>query len=266
MKFSRVYSIFLRQFFLMRSNPVRLINIFMWTVFDIIQWGLITKYLGGFGGAVFSAVTVILGSIVLWGFMSRIQQGIMSSFLEDIWAQNFINFFASPLMVKEYLSGLILTSVVTSLMGLVATFALAILVFGYNILVLGLYVLPFLFVLFIFGVAMGLFITGLIFRLGPSAEWFGWPIPMIMSIFVGVFYPISVLPASLQLVSKILPPTYVFQSIRMIIAGNYHVWGNLLIAFVLAVIYLFVMYLIFLRVYRRNLKTGAISRFNAEAV
>jgi len=250
----------------MRSNPVRFINIFTWTIFDIIQWGFITKYLGGFGGAVFSAVTVILGSIVLWGFMSRIQQGIMSSFLEDIWSQNFINFFASPLKVKEYLLGLILTSVVTSAIALMATFLLAILVFGYNILVLGLYILPFLFILFIFGVAMGLFITGLIFRLGPSAEWLGWPIPMIMSIFVGVFYPISVLPHALQMVSKALPPSYVFESIRMIIAGNYNIWGNLSAAFLLALVYLFVTYLIFLRVYYRNLKTGAITRFNAEAV
>jgi len=248
----------------MKSNPVRLVNVFMWTTFDIIQWGFITKYLGGFGGAVFSAVTVILGSIILWGFMSRIQQGIMSSFLEDIWAQNFINFFASPLKVKEYLAGLILTSIATSVTGLIATFLIAILFFGFNIFVMGLYILPLLLILFIFGVAMGLFITGLIFRLGPSAEWLGWPIPMIMSIFVGVFYPVSILPHSLQYISAILPPTYIFESIRMIIAGNFDIWGNLFTALILALGYLFVMYVIFIRIYKHNLKTGAITRFNAE--
>jgi ABC-2 type transport system permease protein len=265
MKFSRIYSIFLRQVFLIKSNPVRLISIFLWTIIDIVQWGFITKYLGSFGGAVFNVVTVLLGSIILWEFMGRIQQGMMTSFLEDIWTQNFINFFASPLEVKEYLLGLILTSIITGSIGFSIMVLIAGLIFGYSIFIIGLYILPFIFILFIFGVAMGLFITGLIFRLGPSAEWLGWPIPLVMSIFVGVFYPISILPEYLQVFSNILPPTYVFESIRAVISGNFNIGTNLVWGFGLAIIYLFLTYLFFLRVYRHNLKTGAISRFNAES-
>ena len=180
--------------------------------------------------------------------------------------QNFINFFASPLEVKEYLSGLILTSILTSSAGFVMMLLIAGLFFGYNIFVMGLYILPFIIVLFVFGMAMGLFITAIIFKLGPSAEWLGWPIPAVMSIFVGVFYPISVLPASMQVISKILPPTYVFSSIRMILSGNFNVWGNLVVGFILAFIFLAIMYLFFLKVYKHNLKTGSISRFSSESV
>jgi ABC-2 type transport system permease protein len=265
MKISRIYSIFLRQIFLMRSNPIRFVSLFLWTIIDIFQWGFITKYLGSFGGAVFNVATVLLGSIILWEFTGRIQQVIMSSFLEDVWTQNFINFFASPLQIKEYLSGLILTSIASGTVGFFIMLLLAGFIFGYNIFVIGLYILPLLLILFIFGVAMGLFITGLIFRLGPSAEWLGYPIPLVLSIFVGVFYPISILPGYLQIFSKILPPTYVFESIRMILAGNFNIWANLAWGFVLAVVYLFAMYVYFLRVYRHNLKTGAISRFSAES-
>lgn len=179
MSLQRIYSIFLRQVYLIKSNPVRLVSIFLWTLIDIIQWGFITKYLGSFGGAVFSVVTVLLGSIILWEFMSRIQQGMMTAFLEDIWTENFINFFASPLEVKEYLSGLILTSITTSTIGFFLMALIAGLVFGYNIFIIGLYILPLILVLFVFGMAMGLFITSLIFRLGPSAEWLGWPIPIV---------------------------------------------------------------------------------------
>ena len=238
----------------------------MWLIIDIFQWGLITKYLSSFGGAVFSFTTVIFGAIILWEFMGRVQTGIMTAFLEDIWTSNFINFFASPLEIKEYLSGLILTSIFTSAIGLSVMLLIAGLIFGYNILIIGLYILPFLLILFIFGVAMGLFITTIIFKLGPSAEWLGWPIPAVMSIFVGVFYPISVLPSYMQVISKILPPTYVFESIRMLLAGNFNVGLNLVLGFVLSVVFLFVMYLFFLKVYKQNLKTGSISRFSAESV
>ena len=95
MNLSRMNAIFVRQVFLYRSNPVRLVSIFLWLVIDIMQWGFISKYLGSFGEATFGFVTVILGAIILWEFMARVQQGIMMAFLEDIWTQNFINFFAS---------------------------------------------------------------------------------------------------------------------------------------------------------------------------
>ena len=264
MKFDRIYSIFLRQIFLIRSNPFRLISLFAWLIIDIFQWGFLTKYLGSFGGAVFNVVTVLLGAVILWEFMGRVQQGIMTAFLEDVWSQNFINFFASPLEFKEYLLGLILTSILTSIIGFLIMLLIAGLIFGYNIFVIGLYILPFIFLLFIFGVAMGLFITGLIFRLGPSAEWLGWPIPAVMSIFVGVFYPISTLPHAMQILSNILPPTYVFESIRMVLAGNFNIGANLIWGFALSAVYLVVTYLFFLGVYKHNLKTGAISRFGAE--
>lgn len=264
MKLTRVYAIFLRQVFLIKSNPVRLTANFLWPTLEIIQWGFITKYLQSFGQETISFVTVILGAIILWEFMTSLQQRMMSAFLEDVWTQNFINYFASPLEVKEYVGGLFLTSLVITSIEFVITILIAGFIFSYNVFIIGLYILPFLFLLLIFGASMGLFITALIFRLGPSAEWLGWPIPMVMSIFVGVFYPVSALPGVLQIISKILPPSYVFESVRMVLNGNFNIGANLIWCLVLSIIYLAITYLFFMRVYRHNLKTGAISRFSAE--
>ena len=267
MSFSRIYSIFIRYWFLVKSNPTRLASIFLWILVDIIQWGFISKYLGTFGAATFSFVTVILGAIILWEFTSRIQQGIMTVFLEDIWSQNFINFFASPLKIGEYLSGLIMTSIVTSLLGFLLMVLLAGLVFGYNFFKLGLLIFPFIAILFIFGMAMGIFISAVIFRLGPTAEWIGWPIPLVLSIFSGVFYPIATLPIGLQVIAKLIPASYVFESLRTIITtGSFSssVGLNLIIGGLLALVYLFVMYKFFIKIYQHNLKTGNLARFSAE--
>ena len=264
MSIKRVYAIFLRQVFLLRSNPVRLTAHFLFPIMSIVMWGFISKYMATFGKETFNFVAVILGAVVLWDFMSSILQRMMSAFLEDVWTRNFINYFASPLKVTEYISGLVLTSLITSSIGFALTISIAGLAFGYNILIMGLYIFPFLFLLLLFGIAVGLFITALIFRLGPSAEWLGWPIPFIMSIFVGVFYPASVLPGFMQIISKILPPSYIFDGMRAVIAGNFNIGANLFLAFVLSVAYLALTYLFFIKVYKRNLKTGAISRFGSE--
>jgi ABC-2 type transport system permease protein len=265
----RIYAVFVRQLFLLKSNPTRLASIFMWLVIDILQWGFISRYLDTFGQATFNFIAVILGAILLWEFMSRIQQGIFMAFLEDVWTQNFINFFASPLKVREYLSGLVLTSIASGLAGFLVIIAIAGLAFGYNILRIGILLLPFMVILLVFGIAMGIFVSAIIFRLGPSAEWLGWPIPMVLSLFAGVYYPISTLPAPLAAVAKLVPPSYVFESMRTIITtggppGSLAL--NLFVGAFLAAFYLLLASRFFIRIYRKNLQNGNIARFNAEAL
>jgi ABC-2 type transport system permease protein len=268
MSFSGVYGILLRQIFLIRNNPSRLATIFLWLLVDLIQWGFISKYLGSFGQATFGFVSVILGAIILWGFVTRIQQGIMTAFLEDVWTQNFINFLASPLSIVDYLSGLVLTSIGTGLIG----FAVAVLVagafFDYNIFRTGLLLVPAILILFAFATAMGTAVSAMIFRFGPSAEWLGWPVPLVMSVFSGVYYPIATLPPGLQLIAHLVPASYVFETIRAVLGGDASAASlipNLLCGAGLVLLYLIAAYALFVRVYKRNLRTGAIARFTAES-
>jgi len=126
--------------------------------------------------------------------------------------------------------------------------------------------LPFMLILFIFGMAMGIIVAAMIFRLGPTAEWLAWPIPLVLSIFSGVFYPVSVLPGAVQIFSDLIPATYVFESFREILAGGAFSSGlavNLLIGAGLSLVYLALAYWFFVRIYRYNLKTGGLVRFSA---
>lgn len=271
MSLSRIYAVFIRQLFLYKSNPTRIVSTFLWIIIDVILWGFITKYIGSFGGATFSFANIILGAIILWGFMTRIEHGLMMAFLEDIWSRNFINYFASPLKIGEYLAGLVTTSVTTGICGFGVMLLIAGLAFGYSIFKLGLFLLPFLLILFIFGMAMGIFVSALVFRLGPAAEWIGWPIPMVLSVFSGVFYPVSTLPKFLQYFSKIIPASYVFESMRAILMGGLisgdpstSLGTSLFIGFGLAFTYLLLTYFYFIRVYHYNLKHGTIARFHIE--
>jgi len=269
MSFTRVYAIFLRQLFLFKGNPTRLSSIFLSLIVNIPQWGFISEFLGSLGESTFSYITVILGAIILWEFLSRTQQGMMRGFLEDIWTQNFINYFASPLEIREYLGGLVLTSITISMAAFGVMVPIAGLTFGYDIFKIGLLLLPFMFILFVFGIAMGIFVSALVFRLGPSGEWLGWPLPLVLSIFSGVYYPVSTLPGALRVVAHLMPPCYVFESIRTLLSTGRFSDGltmNLLLGGLLSLMYLFVVHHFFIRVYRHNLKSGAIARFNAEAL
>ena len=252
-----------------------MVPLFSWVAIDIILWGFITRYLNSVSGARFNFVPAMLGAVLLWDFMARVMQGITTAFLEDVWSRNFLNLFASPLSVSEYLGGLVLSSIATSAIGLVVMVALATLVFGLSFFVYGAMLAAFLLVLFLFGISLGIFGSALVLRFGPAAEWFIWPIPAFISPLACVFYPLSTLPHWMQWLARIIPPSYVFEGMRQILsrqtgaapqAAQAIAITPLLIGSVLALVYLLGMARAFTGVYRHAVRTGLIARYSAETV
>lgn len=265
MNINRIYSIVLRQFYLMRGNMQRFFNMFIWVVVDIILWGFMTRYLNGMTGSAYNFVPAILGAVLLWDFLTRIMHGLSMAFMEDSWSRNFLNIFASPISIGEYVSGLVVSSIVTGLISLIGMLALATAAFGLSLFSYGVIIFPFLFILFLTGIALGIFATGIMLRLGPSSEWLVWPIPAIVSPFVGVFYPLSALPHWMQLVGHALPPSYVFENIRSIVAGHAASPVSLVWGFALSAFYITLACLFFVRVYRKVVRTGQLARYSAES-
>jgi len=263
---SRVAAVVLRQFYLLKGSPQRILPLIAWVAIDILLWGFITRYLNQVSNAAFDFVPALLGAVLLWDFLSRVMQGVTMAFFEDVWSRNFLNFFATPLRISEYLGGLVLTAIVTSLVGLVAMLVMATAFFGLSFAAYGPALAPFLLVLFLTGIALGIIGAAIVLRLGPASEWLIWPIPTLISPFAGVFYPVSVLPGWMQAVSKILPPSYVFEGMRAVVQGRPAPWGQVAIGGALSVAYLALACWIFARVYRYAIKTGLIARYSAESV
>ena len=266
MNFTRVGAVIMRQLFLYRGSPQRILPMFAWVAIDILLWGFITRYLNQVSHSGFNFVPALLGAVLLWDFLTRIMQGVTMAFFEDVWSRNFLNFFASPLRTSEYLSGLVLIGVTTSLLGLASMLVLAWAAFGLSFLSFGLALAPFLLVLFLSGIALGIFGAGVVLRLGPASEWLIWPIPSVVSPFVGVFYPITVLPGWMQLISRALPPSYVFEGMRAVVSGKPALWDQLAIGAGLSVAYVFLACIFFASVYRYAIRTGLIARYSAETV
>jgi ABC-2 type transport system permease protein len=266
MSLRRVAALLLRQFYLLRGSPARVVPLFAWVAIDIVLWGFITRYLNSVSNARFNFVPAMLGAVLLWDFMSRVMQGITTAFLEDVWSRNFLNLFASPLSVSEYLGGLVLSSIATSFVGLAVMVALATIVFGLSFLVYGALLAAFLLVLFLFGISLGIFGSALVLRFGPAAEWFIWPIPAFISPLACVFYPRSVLPHWMQWLARIIPPSYVFEGMRGVLEHHAHPLGSLAFGAALALLYLILMARAFTVVYRHAVRTGLIARYSAETV
>jgi ABC-2 type transport system permease protein len=264
MKLRPIAAIILRQLYLMRSSPVRVFGMLVWVTIDIVLWGFITRYLNTVGGSGVNFVPALLGAVLLWDFCERIMQGVSTAFLEDVWSRNFLNLFSSPLSISEYVAALVLTSMITSSLGLAVMLLIAIGVFHLQIFSQGLPLAAFVFVLFVFGITLGIVATSMVLRFGPASEWLLWPLAALLSPFAAVFYPVAILPAWMQWVAHALPPSYVFEGMRALLRGDAFPAHLLLRGAAVGAVELAGAGYLFRRVFRRAVRTGLLARYSAE--
>jgi ABC-2 type transport system permease protein len=138
-------------------------------------------------------------------------------------------------------------------------------VFHLQFFSLGLPLLAFLMVLFVFGITLGIFAAGIVLRLGPASEWLLWPLPALLSPFAAVFYPLAILPHWMQWVAHGLPPAYVFEGMRSLLSGQAFPMASLLQGTVVAIAELLLATYFYSRVYSHAVRTGLLARYSAES-
>jgi ABC-2 type transport system permease protein len=213
----RVYAIVLRYGFGIHHDVPRLFDIFFWPLIDLFVWGFLTVYLVQARGGVYLALSWLVGGIIFWTLLYRSAQDVAVHLLDDIWARNFLNLFASPLRLSEFVLGLLVVTFLKVLLTFAIVAALALLCYAFDVFTLGPYLLPFVGVLFLFGWAVGLTTAALILRFGSRVQIFAWGAAFVIQPVSAVFYPVAVLPGPLQVVARANPATYVFEGMRSVL-------------------------------------------------
>jgi ABC-2 type transport system permease protein len=188
-----------------------------WPTVQMLMWGFLQTYIGQNAGFFARASGTFIGAVLLWDILFRGQLGFSVSFLEEMWARNLGNLMMSPLRPVEFVSALMIMSIVRLAIGLVPVSLLAIVFFGFNLYGLGLALAAFFANLMLTSWAVGIFVSGLVLRNGLGAENMAWTIMFIFLPLTCVYYPVAILPQWLQIVAWALPPTYVFEGMRALL-------------------------------------------------
>jgi ABC-2 type transport system permease protein len=158
-------------------------------------------------------------------------------FLEEIWSRNFTNLFIAPIKINEIIASLTLTAIFRTLIGLVPATILAIPLFGVSIFKLGIPLLFLLLSLYIFGITLGVLVTSGLLRFGPSFESIAWASLFFLAPLGCIYYPIEILPHSLQLIAKALPLVHIFEEMRNILLNNSVSWFQIIKSISISMMY-----------------------------
>jgi len=262
MKLHRITAIMMRHLYLYKRSFPRLMDLLYWPALDVLLWGFISMYLQSVAGTVPNALTLFLGALILWDLLNQAQKGVSITFLEEVWARNLLNMFVTPLTVSEFLSASFLLGVVRIVIVTIVMAALSFLFYAFNLFQFGLFLIPFISLLLVFGWVLGVFTTGLILRYGSAAQILAFGFVLLIQPFSAVFYPVAVIPESVRWLAYLVPSTYVFEGMRAVIASG-TIPNSLLFGAVLSTsIFAALSWLYFLRMFAHAKVTGTLMKLD----
>ena len=213
-----------------RRNLNRVADTIYWPAQNMIVWGFFTLYLSRDHRLEAGLAGYILGATMLWGMFYSFQRDLAVGFMEELWSRNLVNLFSTPLRVSEYMTGLVLLNLFKALLGLLIAAVIAGFCYAENLFPFLPGFLPFLLVLILFSLSLGLIITGLIVRFTTKIQTLAWSFAGLLMPISCVFYPLSALPKWLRPLAWGLPTTHAFEGMREemaagVISLTHFAWG-----------------------------------------
>lgn len=218
MKLNRIQGLFYRHMYPLKRDFDLLSDMVYWPLIDTVLWGVTSQWLSDSAGGT-SIVSSILLGLVLWNIIWRSQAEVARNLMDEIWNNNLVNLFSTPLTIQEWIFSVLLLSVVKTSITVALLIPVVFALYAVNVFSLGFW-LPVLFLgATMTGWWIGFIASGIVLRYGPKVQSIVWTLPGVLLPFSAIFFPVDRLPAFLQPISMILPTTYVLETMRSINSG-----------------------------------------------
>jgi ABC-2 type transport system permease protein len=232
------------------------------TYFDYFYWPLIDMFLFGFLGTWLSeqqnsALTIsLITALVLWSVTYRSSLDIARNMAQELWDENLLNFFATPIKLAEWVLGLMSLGILSLFITVPYTSFLAKLIFNQNIFNIGSSLFMFVGLLIMSGWILGFVASSLLIYYGQKIETVVWAIPWLITPFSSIYYPISVMPSWAQSVSKFLPTMYAFEGVRKLLTTGQMPYHDIGMSLLLNTVYLIAALLFFNHMFKKSKNEG----------
>jgi ABC-2 type transport system permease protein len=236
-KIERINAMVVRHLYLFPRTLERWSESIYWPVLDLLIWGLTSRVESARGDLPHLAL-ILLTAVVFWQVVWRANYEISVNLLEEVWSQNLVNLFATPLNIWEWSVSLIVLGMLKNILTMIVGVGAVWLLYRLNIFAVGWMMLPFLFSLMMSGWFMGFTASAVILYYGKNLQSVAWMAGFALAPFSAVYYPLEVLPRWAQCIASALPMTYIFEGMRQILRGGQMPVQDLAISFGLNILYL----------------------------
>ncbi len=260
MKLYRINALMLRNWYISLSNIDRLFDVLFWPIVNLFIWGFTAVFIEQLAAEKGFVIGLFVGALMLWFLFDRAQKDMSLFLLEDFWERSVYYMYVSPMKDSEFLVSVAIWGFVRAIIEFAILVILALVFYGFNIIGLGLVKLTFFIIpLLIFGWAVGVMISGLIFIFGSRVSILTWSLPFLLQPVAAIYYPVAILPEFLRWIAYAVPLSHIFEGFRAALDGAFAM-DYFVIATVLSVAYLVLGCVLFYAAVRRSKRTGFLAK------
>lgn len=235
-----------------RKNVFQLTEIFYFPFITLLSIGFMLKFLSPGD----KNTAVVLSGVVALSVLQTCQLDVAYVLLFDMWSKSLKHTMVAPISPRHFLLGSWLVGILRGTVTLLVLTFFINRLFHFNVFQVGA-VRMFVFWsgLMVCGLLIGMLTTIALYTFGWRAEIVPWSIVSLMLLFCGIYYPVSVLPLSVQGFSRAIPVTLFLEYYRSAFGAA----GDPLAAqkgFALCAVYLFVIYWLMRLAERRAKRRG----------
>lgn len=264
MKLHRIKALALRHLYPLKRDFDLLSDMIYWPLIDTLLWGVTGQWLSSAGEdqneARILIVSILMG-LIFWNVIWRAQAEVSRNLMDEIWNNNLINLFSTPLRVDEWVTSVLLLSVIKTVITLCLLVPAIFLLYTVNVFQLGWWIPVFFLSTTMTGWWLGFISAGIVLRYGPKAQTIIWTLPGILLPFSAIYFPLAQLPVIIQPISRMIPTTYIFESMRALIQGGAVRTDYLAFSFGLNLFFLLLAFWFFVKSFRYSTTLG-LGRFN----
>jgi ABC-2 type transport system permease protein len=255
MKWYRIWAMVVRHLVQLPTDFNKLSSVIYWPIVDLVLMGCMGLAMSS-PAAPAQAPLILLVGISLWQVVNRACLGVALNLLEELWTRNVTNLFATSLTLGEWIASVVVEGVIMLSALLMLCAWVVYLMYGLSIFVLGWWLLPFSLLAYGAGLALGFMASACLLIWGQRVQSLVWMVCWGFAIVSGAFYPISVLPSSLQSVAHVLPLEYIFQSVRELLMTGEVPVQTLLYAIALDCFYVILAIFCFVKAFAYSKRRG----------
>lgn len=255
----RIYAFFLRHLYPLRRDFDLLSDMLYWPLIDLTLWGITGMWLVK-GSAQLNLVASLLLGLLLWNVLWRSQSEISRNLIDEIWNNNLVNLFSTPLSLAEWIIGVLLLSFIKMAVTVSVLTPLILALYHVNVFELGWWIFPFFAITTLMGWVIGFISAGIVIRYGPKVQTIIWTLPGILLPFSAIYFPVAQLPSVLQPIAMLIPTTYVLEAMRAVLTGTAVSVASMLTSLALVLAYMTLAIVYFVRMFEKSRELG-LNRF-----
>lgn len=214
----RIQALIRRHLLLTFRTLDRILNILYWPIITLVVWGGNMLWVEQTTSS--QMVNAVFFSMILWQIVYRVSLEAANSLFEELVSRNLVNLFSSPVSLSEWIMAIIILGLLNMILILLFGSGMLKLLFGLNILELGIVLPVLLLSLSLSGLAIGLLICAIFITWGRAVRDLMHAIVWLVGCFSAIYYPISMMPETIQYIAYLLPTTYSFEIVRLYVGNN----------------------------------------------